>query len=170
MENPSGHGVAKWNCLELSAQSTMGVSVKFSGLRVLIPAAALLSVPMLAAAACCPSDDNGIQLSKSGLGESLPVAMNLSGDPNWLVYGFEREGITYYQVNDLSGRVILIVGNADEEFWTLPAGKSPARVSLPSHRLVVPEGAIRHVVFRRAEFSLVVYGEGSDAVWSIELS
>jgi len=108
-------------------------------------------------------------MAQAGLGESRPAATNLSADPNWLVYGFEREGITYYQVNDLSGQVLLIIGKVDATFWTLPAGKSPIAVSLPSQRLALPEKSQRRVVLRQAEFSLVVYGDGSNATWAIEL-
>lgn len=129
----------------------------------------LLSMPFVAAAACCPSDGNGIALAKSGMGESLPLAVNLSQDPEWLVYGFERDGISYYQVNDLAGQVRVIVGKIDDQFFTLPAGKSPAQTSLPSQRLVVPGNAVRREVYRRAEFALVVYGEGNDAIWSVEV-
>lgn len=129
----------------------------------------LLSMPFVAAAACCPSDGNGIALAKSGMGESLPLAVNLSQDPNWRVYGFERDGISYYQVNDLAGQVRVIVGKIDDQFFTLPAGKSPARTSLPSQHLVVPGNAVRREVYRRAEFALVVYGEGNDAIWSVEV-
>lgn len=107
-------------------------------------------------------------MAKSGLGESLPLATDLSLNPNWRVYGFEREGINYYQVNDLSGQVVLIVANVEATFWTLPAGKRPAKVSLPAHRLTLPTKALRHVVFRNAEFSLVVHGDGVDAIWVIE--
>lgn len=165
---PSSRGVAKRNCLELSFQPSMGVSVRFSELRVLLPAAVLLSVSAFSASACCPSGDNGIHMARSGLGESLPEATNLSLNPNWLVYGFERDGISYYQVNDLSGQVVLIVGNVDATFWTLPAGKSAAKVSLPSHRLSLPERVVRRVVFQSAQFLLVVYGEGASAVWVVE--
>ena len=143
--------------------------MNFSGLRFLMPAMTLLSAPAVAEAACCPSDDNGTHMAQAGLGESRPAATNLSADPNWLVYGFEREGINYYQVNDLSGQVLLIIGKVDTTFWTLPAGKSPIAVSLPSQRLALPEKSQRHVVLRQAEFSLVVYGAGSNATWAIEL-
>lgn len=165
---PSSRRVAKRNCLELSFQPSMGVSVRFSELRVLLPAAVLLSMSAFSASACCPSGDNGIHMAQSGLGEALPAATNLSSNPNWLVYGFERDGISYYQVNDLSGQVVLIVGNVDATFWTLPAGNSAAKVSLPSHRLRLPEKSVRRVVFQSARFSLVVYGEGASAVWAVE--
>lgn len=95
--------------------------------------------------------------------------MSLSQDPNWLVYGFERDGISYYQVNDLAGQVRVIVGKIDDQFFTLPAGKSPARTSLPSQRLVVPGNAVRREVYRRAEFALAVYGQGNDTIWSVEV-
>lgn len=99
--------------------------MRISRVRDVVLAVSLLSMPFVAAAACCPSDGNGIALAKSGMGESLPLAVNLSQDPNWLVYGFERDGISYYQVNDLAGQVRVIVGKIDDQFFTLPAGKSP---------------------------------------------
>ena len=143
--------------------------MRISRVRGVVLVVSLLSMPFVAAAACCPSDGNGIALAKSGMGESLPLAVNLSQDPNWLVYGFERDGISYYQVNDLAGQVRVIVGKIDDQFFTLPAGKSPARTSLPSQRLFVPGNAVRREVYRRAEFALVVYGEGNDAIWSVEV-
>lgn len=153
---------------KLFITQTMGVSVKFSRLRHAISMAALLSMPVLASAACCPNDGNGVQMAKSGLGQSQPAAMNLSLDPAWALYGFEREGVSYYQVNDLAGEVRLIVARIDDTFWTLPAGKHPARTSLPTRPLALPTGAARRVVFRQPDFALVVYGQGGDAVWSVE--
>ncbi|KAF1016419.1 MAG: hypothetical protein GAK31_01917 [Stenotrophomonas maltophilia] len=102
------------------------------------------------------------------MGESQPVALNLSADPAWLVYAFERDGVTYYQVNDLVGDVNLIIANIDSTFWTLPAGKRVARVSLPSKPLVLPKNVRRSVVFRGQDFSLVTYGTERDAIWSVE--
>lgn len=143
--------------------------MRISRVRDVVLVVSLLSMPFVAAAACCPSDGNGIALAKSGMGESLPLAVNLSQDPNWLVYGFERDGISYYQVNDLAGQVRVIVGKIDDQFFTLPAGKSPAGTSLPSQRLVVPGNAVRREVYRRAEFALAVYGQGNDTIWSVEV-
>lgn len=125
----------------------------------------LAAIPMVGMA---QSDDHGIRLAQRGLGQSQPVAVNLSQDPHWRLYGFQRDGITYYQVNDLAGRVQVIIGNADDVFWALPAGESPARVSVPSQRVPTPENASRTVVYRGASFSLVLYGKGTAAVWSIE--
>lgn len=125
----------------------------------------LASFPM---AGMAQSDDHGVKLAKRGLGQTQPLAANLSQDSNWLVYGFEREGITYYQVNDLAGRVHVIIGNADGVFWALPAGDVPARVSLPTLRVQPPRGARRSEVYRGPRFSLALYGSGTDAVWSVE--
>ncbi|MGL4690502.1 MAG: hypothetical protein ACRCWE_00120 [Stenotrophomonas maltophilia] len=125
----------------------------------------LASVPMVGMA---QSDNHGSPLAKRGLGQTQPLAANLSQNSNWLVYGFEREGITYYQVNDLAGRVHVIIGNADDVFWALPAGDVPARVSLPTLRVQTPRGARRSEVYRGQGFSLVLYGTGTDAVWSVE--
>lgn len=137
--------------------------------RNVILVASLLSMPLVAAAACCPSDGNGVALAKSGMGESLPLASNLSMDSQWRVYGFERDGISYYQVNDAAGQVRVIVGKIDDQFFTLPAGRNPARTSLPFQRLALPANAVRREIYKRSEFSLAVYGEGNDAIWSVEI-
>jgi len=143
--------------------------VRISRVRGVVLVMALSSMPLVAAAGCCPSDGNGVTMAKSGMGDSNPVAANLSQDPNWLVFGFERDGIRYYQVNDLTGQVRVILGRIEDQFFTLPAGKAAVRTSLPSQRLALPANAVRHEVYRRPEFSLVVYGDGADAIWSVEL-
>jgi hypothetical protein len=125
----------------------------------------LAVIPTLAVA---QSDNHGVQLAKRGLGQSQPLALNLSLDPNWLLYGFQRDGITYYQINDLAGRVQVIIGSADDVFWVLPAGESTAKVSLPTQRVAIAANASRSEVYRSAAFSLVLYGSGADAVWSVE--
>ncbi|MCF7749832.1 hypothetical protein KQ945_03655 [Bacillus subtilis subsp. subtilis] len=127
----------------------------------------LAAVPTLAMA---QSDGHGGHLAKNGLGQARPQAANLSQDPHWLLYGFQRDGISYFQVNDLAGRVQLIVGNADDVFWTLPAGESPVSVSLPSQRIQASANASRVEVYRGSRFSLVLYGHGADAVWSVEVA
>ncbi|MDT3500914.1 hypothetical protein [Stenotrophomonas maltophilia] len=125
--------------------------------------AAYLPMPALA-----QSDDHGTHMSQAGLGQAYPATVNLSQDPNWLVYGFQRDGISYFQVNDLAGRVQLIVGNADGTFWILPAGETQVPVSLPGQPSPVPAKAVRSVVYRGSNFVLVRYNAGSSALWAIE--
>lgn len=128
---------------------------------------ALSSIPMQGNAQL--SDDHGMKLAAHGLGQTHPSAISMSHDPNWVVYGFERDGISYYQVNDLAGRVHVVVGRAGDTFWALPAGDVPFRASLPSRRVSLPEGATRSVVLRQPAFSILRYEVGGDAVWSIEV-
>jgi hypothetical protein len=115
-------------------------------------------------------DHHGSELASHGLGQTLPHAANLSLLPAWRVYAFERDGISYYQVNDDLGRVHVILAKAGREFWTLPAGDSYAVVSLPSNPRNMLPGADRQVVFRDAEFALALYDDGAAAVWSVETS
>lgn len=128
---------------------------------------ALSAVPMPGRAQL--SDDHGIKLAAQGLGQAHPSAVSMSHDPNWVVYGFERDGISYYQVNDLAGRVHVVVGRAGDMFWALPAGDVPFRASLPSRRVSLPDGATGAVVLRQPEFSILRYEASGDAVWSIEV-
>lgn len=127
----------------------------------------LASVPMVGMA---QSDGHGTPLAKSGLGRAQPIAVDLSLDPQWHVYGFTRDGISYFQVNDFVGRVQVIIGNVDDAFWTLPAGERSASVSLPRQRVRPPANAARAEIYRGSRFSLVLYGHGNDAVWSVEVA
>lgn len=130
-------------------------------------AGALMLAP-LAVFAFAPGDDHGVKMATRGLGQSIPLAENLSVDPGWLVYGFERDGMDYFQVNDLAGRVHIVIGNAAGTFWVLPAGDLSAKVSLPEQRLPVPAKASRTIVYRAAEFTLVRYASGTDTLWAVE--
>lgn len=141
--------------------------MRISRFSIVASVATLLAVPALAFA-CCPNGGNGVQTAQIGLGESQPIAANLSADPAWFVYSFARDGVSYYQVNDLAGQVTLIIAKIDETFWTLPAGKTAVRTSLPSRPLALPQNARRSIVFRDPDFQLVVNGEGRDAIWSVE--
>ncbi|AWH52922.1 hypothetical protein C1924_06895 [Stenotrophomonas sp. ESTM1D_MKCIP4_1] len=141
--------------------------VKFSRFPTLAFGALLLAAPV-AAFACCPSGGQGVAAARTGLGESQPATLDLSADPAVQVYTFEREGVSYYQVNDLAGEVKLIIARIDGTFWTLPAGKREARVSLPSKVLALPKNARRSIVYRGEGFSLVEYAAGSDVVWAVE--
>ncbi|WP_295570825.1 hypothetical protein [Stenotrophomonas maltophilia] len=145
--------------------SNLEVSVR--SFRIHAFAGALMLAP-LSAFAFAPSDDHGIKMAARGLGQSAPLAENLSADPGWLVYGFERDGMDYFQVNDLAGRVHVVIGNAAGTFWVLPAGDPTAKVSLPEQRLPVPAKATRTVVYRASAFTLVRYATGTDVLWAVE--
>lgn len=128
----------------------------------------LLAAPSLAAAQCCPGSGTGVELAAYGLGERHPAAKDLSSDPNWRVYGFERDGITYFQINDANGTVRAIVGNLGDQFWTLPGGISPHDVSVPGKHLALRVGAMGLELYRNSDFSLVMYQEGTRTIWAIE--
>ncbi|WP_152593490.1 hypothetical protein [Stenotrophomonas maltophilia] len=107
-------------------------------------------------------------VSKAGLGETNPAAADISADPAWQVYAFQRDGMVYLQVNDLTGQVKLIIGNAAGAYFALPAGKSAALVSLPGQRLTVPSTAKRSEVYRAQDVVLVRYATADGDIWSIE--
>ncbi|MNI56286.1 hypothetical protein D3C81_638240 [compost metagenome] len=146
--------------------SNLEVSVK--SFRIHAFAGALMLVP-LSVFGLAPGDDHGVKMAARGLGQSIPLAENLSVDPGWLVYGFERDGMDYFQVNDLAGRVHIVIGNAAGTFWVLPAGDPSAKVSLPEQRLRVPAKAARTVVYRAPAFTLVRYASGADVQWAVEV-
>jgi hypothetical protein len=118
---------------------------------------------------CCLGDDNGSQLNATGLGMRQPSAVDLSLDPAWEIYGFQRDGIVYYQINDLEGRVQLIIGALDGVFWALPAGEVSTPVALPPQRVSPPQRAERTEAYRDPAFSLVSYRTGETTLWSVEV-
>ncbi|WP_448672830.1 hypothetical protein [Stenotrophomonas riyadhensis] len=128
----------------------------------------LVIAASLPVSAWAQSDDHGIRMSQRGLGEAFPATVNMSQDPAWQVYGFQRDGISYFQVNDLAGRVQVIIGSAGGVFWALPAGKAQIPVSLPGQPLPMPDNAIRSLVYRGNGFVLVRYSAGTSVVWAIE--
>ncbi len=67
----------------------------------------------------------------TGLGESAPTSLNLSLDPAWRIYEFKRDGVSYLQINDLTGTVRAAVGNISGTLWVLPMGADVSRVALP---------------------------------------
>ncbi|WP_216666725.1 MULTISPECIES: hypothetical protein [Stenotrophomonas] len=142
------------------------VEVKFLSARTALPTLLIAVLPVSAMAQL--SDHHGNELQSFGLGQSSPLAANVSHDRNWLVYQFEREGISYYQVNDLAGQVHMIVARVDDVFWALPAGIAPFRISLPAKRLVIPVEAPSAVVYRSPEFMIVRYVVDGAAVWSVQ--
>lgn len=131
--------------------------------------AALVVLASVSTPASAQSEDHGIRFAQRGLGQSFPATVSLSADPNWLLYGFQRDGISYLQVNDLAGRVELIIGNADGTFFPLPAGDRVVRTSLPGQRVPVPANAVRTEIYRADEFALVLYKSATETLWSIEL-
>ncbi|WP_205391675.1 hypothetical protein [Xanthomonas hydrangeae] len=84
-----------------------------------------------AMAQCCPSGGIGAH-AMTGLGDSTPKAANLAIDPSLAIYELHRDGVTYLQINDVTGVVRAVVARVDNALWTLPMGKDVERVVLPS--------------------------------------
>lgn len=105
-------------------------------MRTLLAVAAAAGLSVVAAPAlaqsCCPSGGSGTpaRVASVGLGESAPVAQNVSADPEWSVYEFARDGIRYLQINDIHGVVRAAVGNVGGVAWIMPMGADVNRVVL----------------------------------------
>ncbi|WP_457318794.1 hypothetical protein [Stenotrophomonas sp. P5_B8] len=125
-------------------------------------------IPSALAAPCCSTDPHGSQIAARGLGETAPLALNISQDSTWRAYEFKRDGVWYLQVNDQAGSVRAIIGNIGDTFWTLPGGVDADRVSLPGNNLAIPAGAVREVVYRKPQMLLVAYNTAGGVIWSIE--
>jgi hypothetical protein len=89
---------------------------------------------------------------QSGLGQQWPIASNVSSNPSWHVYVFEREGVRYVQINDIAGNVHAAFGTANDQYLVLPMGLDAARVyvvapnSVPANGVVVYQDAATQVI------------------------
>lgn len=91
-----------------------------------------LFVSGTAMAQCCPSNGGIGAPVMTGLGDSNPKATNLAIDSSLAIYELHRDGVTYLQINDVTGVVRAVVARVDNALWTLPMGKDVERVVLPS--------------------------------------
>ncbi|HUB90286.1 MAG TPA: hypothetical protein VMA74_11240 [Dyella sp.] len=69
-------------------------------------------------------------VSATGLGQAWPNAPDVSSNAHYHVYRFERDGITYIQINDLQGRVRAAVATAKEVTFALPIGVDAQNVAV----------------------------------------
>lgn len=135
--------------------------------RIVFVAAVLLTGMMLTptVSACCPDGGNGTPVTKSGLGESFPVATDLAVDPAWQVYEFERSGIRYVQVNDRYGVVRAAAGRIGDTVWVLPIGTDADRVMTTEQP--APTGTVK-TLYRSEDIEVVLYRTTSGDRWVIQ--
>lgn len=137
---------------------------KFLPVMAYVVAAALTGHAANAAAQCCPSGGSGVPQGKTastGLGEAAPAAANLSVDPAWSVYQFQRDGITYLQINDARGNVRAAVGRIGDTAWVMPMGRDVDAVTIASSATA---GA---VVYSSADFVVRVVSGANGVSWMI---
>jgi hypothetical protein len=65
----------------------------------------------------------------TGLGQSWPNSVDVSTSPHYHVYVFHKDGIRYFQINDLNGNVRAAVAIANGVVLTLPMGLDSAEVT-----------------------------------------
>jgi hypothetical protein len=113
------------------------------------------------AQSCCPSGGHGVPAA-TGLGESAPRAANLATDSAWRIYEFQRDGVTYLQINDATGVVRAAVGRINETLWVLPMGKDVARVSLSA-----TPAAPGRLVYQTGDFVVWLRSDANGDAWAV---
>ncbi|WP_249027722.1 hypothetical protein [Xanthomonas albilineans] len=115
--------------------------------------------------ACCPGGIHHAPPAPTvGLGESLPNARNLSLDPALSIYEFQRDGVAYLQINDLTGNVRAVVGNVSGALWVLPMGADVSRVSLPTKQSEAKDALL---VGQTSAFTVRVIPDSRGNKWEI---
>ncbi len=74
----------------------------------------------------------------SGLGQSWPNATDVSVNPNWHVYVFEKDGVRYVQVNDSNGGVHGAIATAGGQVLVLPIGSDAQNVTTTTATTTTP--------------------------------
>ncbi|GLQ47016.1 hypothetical protein GCM10007862_20670 [Dyella lipolytica] len=64
----------------------------------------------------------------TGLGQSWPNAPDVSVNPHWHAFVFERDGVRYIQINDRNGTVHAVIGRVGDTLFALPVGVDARRV------------------------------------------
>ncbi|WP_115511924.1 MULTISPECIES: hypothetical protein [Xanthomonas] len=114
----------------------------------------------------------------NGLGERSPAAAtNLALDSAWSIYEFQRDGVTYLQINDTAGLVRAVVARVDNALWTLPMGKDADRVILPAANSIWADtapttssdelGPSAKVVYRTENFTVHVERQANGERWKV---
>ncbi|MBL8264648.1 MAG: hypothetical protein JNM58_19710 [Xanthomonadaceae bacterium] len=112
----------------------------------------------------CPDDGHGAPRPSIGLGQSFPSSIDLAADPSWMVYGFQRDGVDYFQINDANGVVHAAIGAIDGTYWTLPLGVDADRVVLPGD--TGPSGTGR-TLYVSNDIEIVLHQSTNGTYWVI---
>ncbi|MBB4126255.1 hypothetical protein GGR77_001545 [Xanthomonas translucens] len=137
---------------------------KILHLRMSLAAVGLFACAGYASAQCCASGGSGSPTGKAastGLGEAAPAATNLSVSPEWGVYEFSRDGITYVQINDVQGRVRAAVGLVGDTAWVMPMGIDVDKVSISS------SSVLGSIIYSSEDFTVRVLNGESGASWIV---
>lgn len=110
---------------------------------------------IFAAAATFASTSAAIEASQgaTGLGTSWPNTTDVSANPRYHVYRFERQGVRYIQVNDANGAVRGAIGYIANQVIELPVGIDASRWTVISNDSSPPPG---DSVYRDDAVSVIV--------------
>lgn len=134
---------------------------RFTVATTLLLLATMLASPFAHAQA---SDGRDKPAAVTGLGESLPKTSDLSSDPQWQVYEFERDGIRYLQINDGANTARAAIGQIGTTAWVLPIGRDADRVAIQSDASSLPVG---RVIYRDDEVEVVHSLESNRDRWVV---
>lgn len=100
----------------------------------------------------------------SGLGQTKPAAVDLTSDPKWQVYEFERDGIRYLQINDAANTARAAIGQIGATAWVLPIGRDADRVAIQAGP---PSAVTGRVVYRDDKVDVLHYQQSNQDRWII---
>lgn len=83
----------------------------------------------------------------SGLGQSWPNATDVSANPHWHVYVFEKDGVRYVQVNDTNGGVHGAIATAGGQVLVLPIGSDAQNVTTSTGSTTDPNSTSADTVY-----------------------
>lgn len=95
-------------------------------------------------------------VSSTGLGETWPNATDVSVNPNWHVYVFQKGGTRYIQINDNSGSVRAAIARTPYTVVALPIGSDAGNVATPDEPLPAPASRVSTLVYQDTAIKVFV--------------
>ncbi|QAU22865.1 hypothetical protein EO087_01740 [Dyella sp. M7H15-1] len=94
--------------------------------------------------------------AQQGLGSGVPGAPDVSVNPNYHVYRWVKDGISYLQLNDLKGGVLMAVEVVQDQLIVLPMGSLRA---VPKNGRAVDQLEEGELVYGNSDATISVKGD-----------
>ena len=108
--------------------------------------------------------------SATSLGQSWPNTTDVSRSPNWHVYVFRKNGISYVQINDLNGNVHGAIAMAGGTFLVLPMGVDSQTIRVPGNSSSLVSSAVVRQPIQPAAAAQVVYSDATTTITATPLT
>ncbi|SFT72372.1 hypothetical protein [Paraburkholderia aspalathi] len=106
-------------------------------------------------------------LASTGFGQAWPNAQDVSLNPHFHAYRFDRDGVAYVQINAVNGDVRAAFAYAGGIVLTLPMGGDASRVSIPD-RSAANTTSAGEMVYRDTHVQVSMIPQADGLHWAVQ--